>query len=82
MNEMQPFKPSFFNIANNLKALQCMDSFKVFFIRCCMSNHIYSLQLTVSSYFTGQLYVMMSPQEVLTGSNQRTIAPRTQPYIA
>ncbi|XP_034023654.1 upstream stimulatory factor 1 isoform X2 [Thalassophryne amazonica] len=30
---------------------------------------------------TGQLYVMMSPQEVLTGSNQRTIAPRTQPYI-
>ncbi|CAI5677572.1 unnamed protein product [Oreochromis niloticus] len=28
---------------------------------------------------TGQLYVMMSPQEVLTGSNQRTIAPRTQP---
>ncbi|XP_008306969.1 upstream stimulatory factor 1 isoform X2 [Cynoglossus semilaevis] len=30
---------------------------------------------------TGQLYVMMSPQEVLT-SNQRTIAPRTQPYIA
>ncbi|KAK5869018.1 hypothetical protein PBY51_009982 [Eleginops maclovinus] len=24
----------------------------------------------------------MSPQEVLTGSNQRTIAPRTQPYIA
>ncbi|KAG7478564.1 Upstream stimulatory factor 1 [Solea senegalensis] len=27
---------------------------------------------------TGQLYVMMSPQEVLT-SNQRTIAPRTQP---
>ncbi|XP_069577581.1 upstream stimulatory factor 1 isoform X2 [Brachyistius frenatus] len=27
----------------------------------------------------GQLYVMMSPQEVLTGSNQRTIAPRTQP---
>lgn len=31
---------------------------------------------------TGQLYVMMSPQEVMTGSNQRTIAPRTQPYIA
>ncbi|XP_038159075.1 upstream stimulatory factor 1 isoform X2 [Cyprinodon tularosa] len=31
---------------------------------------------------TGQLYVMMSPQEVLTGSNQRTIAPRTQPYVA
>ncbi|XP_071392315.1 upstream stimulatory factor 1, partial [Centroberyx affinis] len=31
---------------------------------------------------TGQLYVMMSPQEVLTGANQRTIAPRTQPYIA
>ncbi|XP_026227155.1 upstream stimulatory factor 1 isoform X2 [Anabas testudineus] len=31
---------------------------------------------------TGQLYVMMSPQEVLTASNQRTIAPRTQPYIA
>ncbi|KAM8853979.1 upstream stimulatory factor 1 isoform X3 [Synchiropus splendidus] len=31
---------------------------------------------------TGQLYVMMSPQEVLAGSNQRTIAPRTQPYIA
>ncbi|XP_075892077.1 upstream stimulatory factor 1 isoform X2 [Nelusetta ayraudi] len=31
---------------------------------------------------TGQLYVMMSPQEVLTGSSQRTIAPRTQPYIA
>ncbi|KAM6932065.1 upstream stimulatory factor 1 isoform 1-T2 [Lycodopsis pacificus] len=31
---------------------------------------------------TGQLYVMMSPQEVLTGCNQRTIAPRTQPYIA
>ncbi|XP_013878332.1 upstream stimulatory factor 1 [Austrofundulus limnaeus] len=30
---------------------------------------------------TGQLYVMMSPQEVLTGSSQRTIAPRTQPYI-
>uniref|UniRef100_A0A3P9JAL9 Upstream stimulatory factor 1 n=1 Tax=Oryzias latipes TaxID=8090 RepID=A0A3P9JAL9_ORYLA len=29
----------------------------------------------------GQVYVMMSPQEVLTGSNQRTIAPRTQPYI-
>ncbi|KAM4590153.1 upstream stimulatory factor 1 isoform 2-T3 [Fundulus diaphanus] len=29
---------------------------------------------------TGQLYVMMSPQEVLTASNQRTIAPRTQPY--
>ncbi|KAM4566572.1 upstream stimulatory factor 1 isoform 2-T2 [Odontesthes bonariensis] len=28
---------------------------------------------------TGQVYVMMSPQEVLTGSNQRTIAPRTQP---
>ncbi|XP_031698256.1 upstream stimulatory factor 1-like, partial [Anarrhichthys ocellatus] len=25
---------------------------------------------------------MMSPQEVLTGCNQRTIAPRTQPYIA
>lgn len=31
---------------------------------------------------SGQVYVMMSPQEVLTGSNQRTIAPRTQPYIA
>ncbi|XP_037533290.1 upstream stimulatory factor 1 [Nematolebias whitei] len=31
---------------------------------------------------TGQLYVMMSPQEVLTGSSQRTIAPRTQPYIS
>ncbi|XP_068601413.1 upstream stimulatory factor 1 [Brachionichthys hirsutus] len=31
---------------------------------------------------TGQLYVMMSPQEVLTGSNQRTIVPRTQPYMA
>uniref|UniRef100_A0A8C2WJZ9 Upstream stimulatory factor 1 n=1 Tax=Cyclopterus lumpus TaxID=8103 RepID=A0A8C2WJZ9_CYCLU len=31
---------------------------------------------------TGQLYVMMSPQEVLTGCNQRTIAPRTQPYVA
>ncbi|KAM3875387.1 upstream stimulatory factor 1 [Diretmus argenteus] len=31
---------------------------------------------------TGDLYVMMSPQEVLTGGNQRTIAPRTQPYIA
>lgn len=31
---------------------------------------------------TGQLYLMMSPQEVLAGSNQRTIAPRTQPYIA
>ncbi|XP_054901705.1 upstream stimulatory factor 1 [Poeciliopsis prolifica] len=30
----------------------------------------------------GQLYVMMSPQEVLTGSSQRTIAPRTQPYVA
>ncbi|KAM9732743.1 upstream stimulatory factor 1 [Menidia menidia] len=29
----------------------------------------------------GQVYVMMSPQEVL-GSNQRTIAPRTQPYLA
>lgn len=28
----------------------------------------------------GQLYVMMSPQEVLT--NQRTLAPRTQPYSA
>ncbi|XP_020782516.1 upstream stimulatory factor 1 isoform X2 [Boleophthalmus pectinirostris] len=28
---------------------------------------------------TGQLYVMMSPQEVLTGANPRTIAPRTQP---
>ncbi|XP_048838235.1 upstream stimulatory factor 1-like [Brienomyrus brachyistius] len=28
----------------------------------------------------GQLYVMMSPQEVLTGTNQRSIAPRTQPY--
>ncbi|XP_077064670.1 upstream stimulatory factor 1 isoform X2 [Siphateles boraxobius] len=28
----------------------------------------------------GQLYVMMSPQEVLTGANQRSIAPRTQPY--
>uniref|UniRef100_A0AAV2J4A0 Upstream stimulatory factor 1 n=1 Tax=Knipowitschia caucasica TaxID=637954 RepID=A0AAV2J4A0_KNICA len=27
----------------------------------------------------GQLYVMMSPQEVLTGANPRTIAPRTQP---
>ncbi|KAJ0063575.1 hypothetical protein NL108_004395, partial [Boleophthalmus pectinirostris] len=31
---------------------------------------------------TGQLYVMMSPQEVLTGANPRTIAPRTQPYLA
>lgn len=31
---------------------------------------------------TGQVYVMMSPQDVLTGANQRTIAPRTQPYIA
>uniref|UniRef100_A0A8C7KUB6 Upstream stimulatory factor 1 n=1 Tax=Oncorhynchus kisutch TaxID=8019 RepID=A0A8C7KUB6_ONCKI len=31
---------------------------------------------------TGQLYVMMSPQEVLTGANQRSIAPRTQPYNA
>ncbi|XP_077468068.1 upstream stimulatory factor 1 isoform X2 [Stigmatopora argus] len=31
---------------------------------------------------TGQLYVMMSPQEVLTASSQRTIAPRTQPYTA
>uniref|UniRef100_A0A672KEE5 Upstream stimulatory factor 1 n=1 Tax=Sinocyclocheilus grahami TaxID=75366 RepID=A0A672KEE5_SINGR len=30
----------------------------------------------------GQLYVMMSPQEVLTGANQRSIAPRTQPYNA
>ncbi|XP_030633136.1 upstream stimulatory factor 1 isoform X1 [Chanos chanos] len=31
---------------------------------------------------TGQLYVMMSPQEVLAGANQRSIAPRTQPYNA
>ncbi|TNN01372.1 hypothetical protein fugu_010754 [Takifugu bimaculatus] len=31
---------------------------------------------------TGQVYVMMSPQEVLTGSSQRSIAPRTQPYMA
>ncbi|XP_072310672.1 upstream stimulatory factor 1 isoform X3 [Eucyclogobius newberryi] len=31
---------------------------------------------------TGQLYVMMSPQEVLTGANPRSIAPRTQPYLA
>ncbi|XP_066566624.1 upstream stimulatory factor 1 isoform X3 [Amia ocellicauda] len=31
---------------------------------------------------TGQLYVMMSPQEVLAGGNQRSIAPRTQPYNA
>lgn len=31
---------------------------------------------------TGQLYVMMSPQDVLTGTNTRTIAPRTQPYLA
>lgn len=31
---------------------------------------------------TGQVYVMMPPQEVLAGSNQRTIAPRTQPYLA
>ncbi|KAK7883160.1 hypothetical protein WMY93_029334 [Mugilogobius chulae] len=30
----------------------------------------------------GQLYVMMSPQEVLTGANPRSIAPRTQPYLA
>uniref|UniRef100_A0A8C1BBD8 Upstream stimulatory factor 1 n=2 Tax=Cyprinus carpio TaxID=7962 RepID=A0A8C1BBD8_CYPCA len=30
----------------------------------------------------GQLYVMMSPQEVITGANQRSIAPRTQPYNA
>ncbi|CAF87750.1 unnamed protein product, partial [Tetraodon nigroviridis] len=30
----------------------------------------------------GQVYVMMPPQEVLAGSNQRTIAPRTQPYLA
>ncbi|XP_036380073.1 upstream stimulatory factor 1 isoform X1 [Megalops cyprinoides] len=29
---------------------------------------------------TGQLYVMMSPQEVLAGSSQRTIAPGTQTY--
>uniref|UniRef100_A0A3Q3X444 Upstream stimulatory factor 1 n=1 Tax=Mola mola TaxID=94237 RepID=A0A3Q3X444_MOLML len=28
---------------------------------------------------TGQLYVMMSPQEVLTGSNQRTIAKQEAP---
>uniref|UniRef100_A0A3B1JC15 Upstream stimulatory factor 1 n=1 Tax=Astyanax mexicanus TaxID=7994 RepID=A0A3B1JC15_ASTMX len=28
----------------------------------------------------GQLYVMMSPQEVLTGANQRSIAPRTQSF--
>lgn len=42
---------------------------------------IYRLHVSACT-FTGQLYVMMSPQEVLTGSNQRTIAPRTQPYIA
>ncbi|KAL0973052.1 hypothetical protein UPYG_G00198260 [Umbra pygmaea] len=28
----------------------------------------------------GQVYVMMSPQEVVTGANQRSIAPRTQTY--
>uniref|UniRef100_G3NN61 Upstream stimulatory factor 1 n=1 Tax=Gasterosteus aculeatus aculeatus TaxID=481459 RepID=G3NN61_GASAC len=31
---------------------------------------------------TGQVYVMMSPQDVLNGCNQRTIAPRSQPYSA
>ncbi|KAL6104957.1 usf1 [Pungitius sinensis] len=31
---------------------------------------------------TGQVYVMMSPQDVLNGCNQRTIAPRSQPYNA
>ncbi|XP_062873064.1 upstream stimulatory factor 1 isoform X3 [Trichomycterus rosablanca] len=30
----------------------------------------------------GQLYVMMSPQEVLTGATQRSIAPRTQTCTA
>lgn len=51
------------------------------------SKSIYCIYVFFLSYidlyfcFTGQLYVMMSPQEVLT-SNQRTIAPRTQPYIA
>ncbi|XP_064424517.1 upstream stimulatory factor 1 isoform X2 [Latimeria chalumnae] len=29
---------------------------------------------------TGQFFVMMSPQEVLQGGTQRSIAPRTQPY--
>ncbi|XP_051521911.1 upstream stimulatory factor 1-like isoform X1 [Myxocyprinus asiaticus] len=36
--------------------------------------------LLSQSASAGQLYVMMSPQEVLTGANQRSIAPRTQPY--
>lgn len=30
--------------------------------------------------FTGQFFVMMSPQEVLQGGSQRSIAPRTHPY--
>ena len=29
---------------------------------------------------TGQFFVMMSPQEVLQGGSQRSIAPRTHPY--
>ncbi|XP_023600350.1 upstream stimulatory factor 1 isoform X1 [Myotis lucifugus] len=29
---------------------------------------------------TGQFFVMMSPQEVLPGGSQRSIAPRTHPY--
>lgn len=41
-----------------------------------------SMHLTFTLCLSGQLYLMMSPQEVLAGSNQRTIAPRTQPYIA
>uniref|UniRef100_A0A8C5KR40 Upstream stimulatory factor 1 n=1 Tax=Jaculus jaculus TaxID=51337 RepID=A0A8C5KR40_JACJA len=31
---------------------------------------------------TGQFFVMMSPQEVLQGGSQRSIAPRTHPYSA
>ncbi|NP_956590.1 upstream stimulatory factor 1 [Danio rerio] len=38
--------------------------------------------LLTQSAPAGQLYVMMSPQEVLTGANQRSIAPRTQAYNA
>uniref|UniRef100_A0A2K6EJS5 Upstream stimulatory factor 1 n=1 Tax=Propithecus coquereli TaxID=379532 RepID=A0A2K6EJS5_PROCO len=39
-----------------------------------------SMTQNLPCIFTGQFFVMMSPQEVLQGGSQRSIAPRTHPY--
>ncbi len=76
---LQVHQQTFFNINDAFQLISC----------ACIHNSASLLQNRLGFYVylffalaLGQLYVMMSPQEVLTGANQRSIAPRTQPYNA